>query len=608
MERGQDMGETEMKRMLMLILFLLVSSTAIAQTTYYVSSSGNDANNGTSPATPWKEPNRIASATMYPGDMLLFKRGDKFEGAFSRVFQGTPSNPIIIGAYGTGPDPILYGDLRGRVWTPVPNHPGVYRTSLGGYGEIFTGFWQKLKDSTTWTRSLSDGYFRFRSSAPSEWEAWFSQLIPGAIGHDVWNDSLFVYPYGGVMPSSDSMKIYRFGNNVQAGSHDVIIQDLEVNNYYEPITINSSQRVTVRNVHMVNGHSSGIRFNASHYGRLEHCIVDSSGDSGIYLVNAHMNVVEHNLVTNVLPTIDGGIESGVDLCGIGILGNYSWGRARDTIGYNVIQYNTFENIYSGFTDFYFNQGDTVRFNIGHNGGSSGAPHGTNIVMMYNRFTMRPGFGGNGANIGNLGPGNITFAHNTLDSVRDYGVWTSQSDIGQIRLNNNFIRLNAIGYRVYVDYKTIASSVVSDSNRFFGTANVFVNNGTYYSTIPAIYAANGKEQHSTINDESIWIPSPISPSNGSNTNETLTLTWDGTPGANTYQVQISTTPTFTNIVYDDSTWAEYKTVTLPPLTYYWRLRTTAAIGGQSNWSSVWSFMNQPAINREIHAPVGTIIWK
>ena len=52
----------------------------IEGTTYYVSNSGDDNNDGLTPKTAWKNPERLNKTWLYPGDGVLFKRGDLFRG------------------------------------------------------------------------------------------------------------------------------------------------------------------------------------------------------------------------------------------------------------------------------------------------------------------------------------------------------------------------------------------------------------------------------------------------------------------------------------------------------------------------------------------------
>lgn len=72
-------------------------------TAYYVSSDGNDENDGTSPQTPWKTLRQVSSATLNCGDAVLFRRGDVFRGNI-RTKPG-----VTYAAYGIGDKPKLYG-------------------------------------------------------------------------------------------------------------------------------------------------------------------------------------------------------------------------------------------------------------------------------------------------------------------------------------------------------------------------------------------------------------------------------------------------------------------------------------------------------------------
>ena len=89
-------------------MFFQAGAASSASRTFYVDSvSGNDANSGTSPSTAWKSLSKAASAPLNPGDRLLFKRSASWTGALSLSRSGTASSRITIGAYGTGPLPLI---------------------------------------------------------------------------------------------------------------------------------------------------------------------------------------------------------------------------------------------------------------------------------------------------------------------------------------------------------------------------------------------------------------------------------------------------------------------------------------------------------------------
>ncbi|MBE6705231.1 MAG: hypothetical protein E7583_08220 [Ruminococcaceae bacterium] len=75
----------------------------ITGTTYYVSTSGDDANDGLTPEKAWKTPDRVTNAELCAGDGVLFRRGDLFRG-------GVNTKPgVTYGAYGEGAKPEFRG-------------------------------------------------------------------------------------------------------------------------------------------------------------------------------------------------------------------------------------------------------------------------------------------------------------------------------------------------------------------------------------------------------------------------------------------------------------------------------------------------------------------
>ncbi len=87
-------------------------------TVYYVSSSGNDENKGTSEDFPWRSLDKVNRFfKLEPGDQVLFNRGDKWIGTLTINTSGTADNPIVYGAYGTGDKPKIYGSQAITGWT-----------------------------------------------------------------------------------------------------------------------------------------------------------------------------------------------------------------------------------------------------------------------------------------------------------------------------------------------------------------------------------------------------------------------------------------------------------------------------------------------------------
>ncbi len=151
---------------LLVFLSALTLSTAASATTYYVSSStGRDANNGTSSATPWKTMGKVNAQPLLPGDVVLLKRGDVWNESLAPSGSGVSGNPIAFDAYGTGPAPNLTGyyAVPANAWVNLGNNawkapvPLTYTTiNFCLFGSIWG---QKVSAATTNLTAQWDFYF-----------------------------------------------------------------------------------------------------------------------------------------------------------------------------------------------------------------------------------------------------------------------------------------------------------------------------------------------------------------------------------------------------------------------------------------------------------------
>ncbi|HEU5364424.1 MAG TPA: hypothetical protein VFU62_02770, partial [Hanamia sp.] len=103
---------------LLLLTFVIFAFTANA-TTYYISNDGNDSNSGTDASSPWQTINRLNSASLFPGDNVLFRRGDTFYGSIVVTSSGTSGSPITFGGYGSGAKPVITGFTNITSWTNI---------------------------------------------------------------------------------------------------------------------------------------------------------------------------------------------------------------------------------------------------------------------------------------------------------------------------------------------------------------------------------------------------------------------------------------------------------------------------------------------------------
>lgn len=116
------------------------ASVSVAQTAYYVAATGNDANNGRSPATPFLSLAKVNSLTLQAGDSVLFRRDDTFRGTLTIRRSGSATRPVVFDAYGSGAKPVLAGSVALTNWTSVGGN--VWQTSCPSCGSAVTGVYR----------------------------------------------------------------------------------------------------------------------------------------------------------------------------------------------------------------------------------------------------------------------------------------------------------------------------------------------------------------------------------------------------------------------------------------------------------------------------------
>jgi len=82
----------------------------VAASTYVDCSAAT--NGSGSQSSPWNTLASVSAATFSPGDKLFFKRGMTCSGILEPLGSGTTASPIVIDAYGIGPQPIIDGGMN----------------------------------------------------------------------------------------------------------------------------------------------------------------------------------------------------------------------------------------------------------------------------------------------------------------------------------------------------------------------------------------------------------------------------------------------------------------------------------------------------------------
>lgn len=92
--------------------------------TYFLSTSGNDANDGLSPASPWRSLDKLSTFPAQPGDVFLLQGRTLFPGRIDWAWKGigNPDLPITLGSYGHG---------RATIQSPL-GLPALHYAGVGG--------------------------------------------------------------------------------------------------------------------------------------------------------------------------------------------------------------------------------------------------------------------------------------------------------------------------------------------------------------------------------------------------------------------------------------------------------------------------------------------
>lgn len=113
--------------MQLIFMMFYILSSPVQSATYYLSNSGNDNADGKTPATAWQTINKLNTATLTDGDVILFKRGEVFRGEINT--NKSPKN-ITFSAFGTGDRPVIAGSVQIGNWRPSARGTGIWETDL----------------------------------------------------------------------------------------------------------------------------------------------------------------------------------------------------------------------------------------------------------------------------------------------------------------------------------------------------------------------------------------------------------------------------------------------------------------------------------------------
>ncbi|CAK0780988.1 exported hypothetical protein [Gammaproteobacteria bacterium] len=469
------------------LILLLLGNTQAA--TYYVSTGGDDGNNGTADTSPWKTLGKVYAKAMSgskfaPGDAILLKAGDVFNReqiTLTSGNSGTAGNPIFIGRYGSGNDPIILGETTNLTWSAVNGHAGVYSapmTSPSAVDAVGIGS-VSLSQRTQGADSLDTFLGKFTAS-----QFGFSWDTPTLIYVRTANDA---------SPANDRL-FYYVGVQLNSASY-IVVTNLNIQRFKMGIQGNTSSGTVVTKCSLADTISTSIYFGAGSSGvTVASNTVNRCGYTAVYFQTGGNNWVHHNTISYVTNTIFGIAVNGTELAGVGL--------ERGTN--NIVERNDFLGLGMSVVDFWYEVGSVVRYNYAFHTGGATYPHGTGLKVYYNVFDVDGGngFGGlqaySAANspIFDTNP-NITY-NNVLNGFVSYGIYCNPLQSTNTIFKNNIL----VTHLTTTSMAEIGGSITLDNNLWWcdaGSPKQWVWDGTAHSTWAAYKSASGQDSHSVMLD-------------------------------------------------------------------------------------------------------------
>ena len=441
------------------ILITLTVSPLAHATTYFVSNSGNDSNNGTSPMTPWQTLAKVGAETFRPGDAIVLKSGESFVGPLTMSSSGEPNNPIRIGSYGNGKATITATYTNGT-GDGIDSTSTSYVTvedltisgTFGAYGVNFAA--TSGPHASIHIRNVTTSGFVYGI---------YIQAYSGGTYSDVRirNSVAFNNPGGGIVVAG-------YNNNSAPGPSgniaDVIISGT---NTYNNGTVSSS------------GHHSGwgVFYQGVYSGRVEHSASYGNGNLGFWTFDCNGIVFEHNTAyANQGP--DGGFD-------------FDLGTTNSIAQYNYTYNNSGEGYELTATSGSEDSNITLRYNISESDHTpiaiideaSSAPSSYNDIKIYN---------------------NTLYTNRTdgLSFWATFNVFANSPPVNLVIANNIAENANSSVY----DLQSLAPPLTLNYDDYVGAFEAFYN-GTTYTNFNTFQTSTGLEMNGLFNVDPDFVGTP-----------------------------------------------------------------------------------------------------
>lgn len=551
-------------------------------TTYYVSTSGSDSNNGISTSTPWKTLAKVSSITFNPGDKILLKCGDTWNNETLTLHgSGTSTNVIELGSYGTGEKPTIINNSNTDV---------IYGTNLSFWliNNLKIGCTSTTRiDSTQFDSEETAIYLKYDGTGP-----YYGMQIRGNEFYGTGVD----YKTSGIViqaeyPSTKNNLVLQGIYITNNYMHDMGVRAIHTAGWTGTGSILSSEifkdvYVEANRVYNIGcqgiiigmANNAFIRWNNVSYGG-QSLYNLGWGPAGIWPMEVNTAEVKFNEVS--YQGTNGSLPDGTRYDGEGI--DLDWDTQNIIAQYNYVHHNDG----AGMGTMANSNNKIYNNKITHNLGLTtvGAAQ-----VAISDFTAGSMYGVNNLDMQN----NLIICNedNTkalyLNNVTPGGTWNNNNFS-----NNNIVMGDSTGNLVYGILNNTNFSTINNNKIYSAGGNWFGawRYGNYYWELASWRAATGYDMNSSMHySESV---APTNPSNASaigNGNNTVALSWsassDSGSGVSHYNIYRSTvsgfTPAYSNMVGEatGTTFVDDIYIT-PGKTFYYKIEAEDNNGNVSS---------------------------
>ncbi|MGD0259767.1 MAG: right-handed parallel beta-helix repeat-containing protein [Verrucomicrobiota bacterium] len=480
-----------LKALAITTLCLIAQIPFAGATTYYLSTSqGSDSNSGTNSNSPWQTISNIVSTerSIKPGDSLLFKAGDAFDGPLyiSVQFPATSNAPVTIDRYGTGANPIVYGDHETATWSATSGFTGIYQTpSLGPSWAINVSkvydtngfkYYQMVQGTNTCTNYLNS-------------------FTNGCWGKSSDGTTIYVKTLDNNPPPQ--MRLMEWACVCTPSYYNV--QNLEI--CYGGKGIEPGSYGIVRSNYIHDCYAAGIGLYQIWGCQVCGNIVTRDASTEVYLEAGGNHWIHHNTISCTGTDYNNTATIIAENCVVSNTENANIGMQQGTN--NLIEYNVLSYALSDFCDWWLEANAEVRYNYGFHAGMATAVNGTGIKFHHNIFDL------DGVGSGILGyhiydptnspspdTGPVLIYNNVVYNFKTTGLYTAGNGASGTIFRNNIV-CTPSKYSVMAA-ASLSTGADSDYNVFYSTGTPMfwiLNGGAHQTSLAAWRTQSGQDAHS-----------------------------------------------------------------------------------------------------------------